>query len=181
MYTALHIQMLLSSGVFTFIFMSSKIHCYVKNYIIMCIYIWKTIKHTFYSGHKKLIVLKWKSFPSGWRTDTVQTNRNIEIFGTDGYSVEGNIWIWYEWSEMGRDMIWVMSVIMIWAFYRAAAGMIDFPSVCIIKGQSSHSHNNHCGNICLCVCVCVFLSVGVKASSCRRCYAKICCLHSYIT
>lgn len=74
---------------------------------------------------------------------------------------------------------------MIWAFYRAAAGMIDSPSVCIIEGQSSHSHNNHCVNICVCVCVHLFchvsLRVGVKAVSCRHCYAKICCLHSSIT
>lgn len=142
--------MLLSSGVFTFIFIGSKSHCYVNSYMIMCIYIWQTIKHTFYSWHKKWIVLRLNRFPSGWRTDTVQTDRNMRdrrIFGGRK---------WYEWSEMGRDMLWVMTVIMIWAFYRASVGMIDFPSVSIIEGQNSYSHN-HCVNICVCVCVCVFL------------------------
>lgn len=52
---------------------------------------------------------------------------------------------------------WVMSLIMFWASYRAAAVMIDSSSFCIIKGHSST----------MCVCVCVHLYPNFSLPLCR--------------
>lgn len=68
---------------------------------------------------------------------------------------------------------------MIWTSYRAATGMIDSSSVCVVEG---HSSPTTCVYVCVCMskfftlplCVCE-CNLVVKAVYCRQWYVKFVC------
>ena len=90
----------------------------------------------------------WGTFPLQCIHNAQILYRNRQKYGdTEDAVMSAEMkWEWMEWN--GEWAAWVMSLIMIWASYRAAAGMMDSSAVCTAEGHSSLTHSN------LCVCVC---------------------------